>query len=112
MACRARNCVYSSWEVGVQRILRRLRRRVNARLFRDANAIAVLQPAQLLELFDALQIALRKGGKFQQSLAAENVQPQMLQMSRVDRALPVSYPGDGRAGKIQCIPVEIEDGLH
>src|SRR5579872_1280426 len=34
MACRARNCVYSSWEVGVQRILRRLRRRVNARLFR------------------------------------------------------------------------------
>src|SRR5580692_8482727 len=33
--------------------------------FHPANAVAILQPAKLLELFDAFQIALRKSGKFQ-----------------------------------------------
>ena len=37
--------------------------------FHHANAIAVLQPAKLLELFDALQISLRKSGELQQRLA-------------------------------------------
>src|SRR5262245_25750913 len=42
--------------------------------FGHADAVAVFQPAKLFELLDALEVALRKRGKFQQRGAAECVQ--------------------------------------
>src|SRR4029077_5156050 len=80
--------------------------------FRHANAIAVLQPPKLLQLLDALQIALREGGKFQERLAPENIQPHMLQMRCMNRSFPVSHPRYRRPRKIKCVPVEVQHRLH
>ena len=66
----------------------------------------------MLELLDALQLALRESGVFQQSLALEHVQPQMLQVPHLNLACAVPHPRNRRPREVQGIPVEVQDGLH
>src|SRR6516164_11073587 len=56
------------------------------RHFRYAHLPAIFEPAQLLELFDALKLALRQRGVFEQGLAPENIEPQMLQVPHLNFA--------------------------
>src|ERR1700680_161582 len=79
---------------------------------READAITILEPAQLLQLFDALEIALWKSRKVQQGGAAKHVESQMLEVLGVDGPAAVAHPGNGRAREIQGVAVKIEDGLH
>ena len=42
-----------------------------------ANLPAVFEPAELLELFDALELALGQGGIFEEGIALEHVKAEM-----------------------------------
>ena len=50
----------------------------------DSDAIAILKPAQLLELFEVFELSRRKRGKFQKRVAAESVDADVLEMARGD----------------------------
>ena len=72
-----------------------------------ANAVAVLERAQLLERFGPLERRLRQRGERQQELAAEGVQADVLEAHAVFPAV-----GDRRAREIQRVAVAIDDDLH
>jgi hypothetical protein len=79
--------------------------------FGDADAPAVLEPAELFELLYFFEFALRECGVFEKGIALENVEAQMLPIFHVEFLLRVSNPGDGSAGKVQGVAVKIEDGF-
>lgn len=79
--------------------------------FGDTNFPAIFEPAQLFELLDALQLALRQGGVFEQGVAAESVQAQVFEMAGLDADGSVTNPGDGGAGEIKGVFVKIEDNF-
>ena len=70
------------------------------RRFGDANLVAILHPAKLLELFDAFQVSQRQRGKIQQRGPPERVQSEMFQVARVYRRFAVTNPGNGGAREI------------
>src|SRR5487761_129388 len=80
--------------------------------FGDADMVAIFEPAKLLELFQAFEIAGRERGKFQESGAAKRVDADMLGMARGDALARVANPWNGSAGEIKGVAVEIRDDLH
>lgn len=85
--------------------------------FGDANVVTVFQPAELFELFKALELAGRQRGKLEKRITAKDVEANVLEMARGDAFAGVADPGNGRARKIKRVAVEIEDdfddiGIH
>lgn len=80
--------------------------------FRNANLPSIFEPPKLLELFDALEFALGQGGIFEEGVALEDVEAEMLQMADLNFAGGVADPGNRRAREIEAIVVEIEDGFY
>ena len=85
--------------------------------FGDAYLVAVFHPAQLLELFDALEVTRGQRGEFEQRGAAKSVQAQMLHVLDVNGSIAIAHPWNRRAGKVQRIAVKIENhfddvGIH
>src|SRR5208282_5762811 len=76
--------------------------------FGDTDAPAVFEPAELFELLDFFELALRESGVFEKGIALENVEAEMLPIIKVNFLLWVAHPGDGSTGKIECVVVEIE----
>lgn len=79
--------------------------------FGDADTIAIFHPAQLLELLEAFEFAGRERGEFEKRVAAKNVKADVFEMARGDGCSGVADPGNGRAGKIERVAVEIADDL-
>jgi hypothetical protein len=80
--------------------------------FGDTDAPAVFEPAELFELLDFFELALRKGRVFEKGISLENVEAEMLPIIYMNLLLCVAYPRDGSAGKIQRVIVEIEHGFN
>jgi hypothetical protein len=80
--------------------------------FGDADLPAIFEPAELLELFDALEFALGQGGIFEQGIALEDVEPEMLEVADLHFAGGIAHPGNRRAREIETVVVEIEDGFY
>src|SRR5690348_6926700 len=78
----------------------------------DADAIAIFEPAQLLELLEVFELSWRERGKFQERVAAEGVNADVLEMARGDGLRGISNPGNRSAPKIESIAVEIRDDFH
>src|SRR5579859_7788796 len=79
--------------------------------FGYANLPTVFEPAELLELLDAFELSLGQSGVFEEGVALEDVQAQMLEVPHLYFAAGIANPGDGRPRKINSIAIEIEDGL-
>ena len=73
---------------------------------------AVFEPAQLLELLDALEFTLRQRGIFEQGIALENIQAEMLQVAHLNFAYGIPHPRNRRARKIKRIAIEVQHRLH
>jgi hypothetical protein len=80
--------------------------------FGYANFPAVFEPAELFELLDFLEFALRQGGIFEQGIALEDVKAEVLPVFHVDFLLGVADPGDWGAGKIKAVAFEVENRFH
>src|ERR1700722_17869414 len=80
--------------------------------FHHSHVKAIFQPAQLLELLDALQFARRQSGKFEQRIAAVAIQTNMFPVTRRHPRTRVPYPRNRRARKIQPVPIEVPYYLH
>lgn len=79
--------------------------------FGHANFPAVFEPAELFKLFDFFEGALGEGGVFEQGVALEDVETEVLEVAGLDFSGGVADPRDGGAGEIEGIVVEVEDGL-
>lgn len=79
--------------------------------FGDTDAPAVFEPAELFELLDFFEFALRECGVFEKGIALQNVKAEMLPIFHVEFHLRVSNPGDGRPRKVQGVVVKIDDGF-
>jgi len=80
--------------------------------FGHADFPAIFEPAELLELLDFFEFTLRERGIFEQGIALEDVEAQVLPVFDVDFVLGVANPGDGSAGKIESVVFEIQDGFY
>jgi hypothetical protein len=80
--------------------------------FGYADFPTVFEPAQLFELLDFFEFALRQGWVFEQGVALEDVQPEMFPVFHVDFLLGVADPGDRRARKIKAVAFEVENRFH
>src|ERR1700756_2463431 len=80
--------------------------------FGYADFPAVFKPAELLELFDSFEFALGQSWIFEQGIALENVEPEVLPVFHMDFLLGVADPGDRRARKIQAVAFEVENRFH
>src|SRR5580704_10009635 len=65
--------------------------------FRHANLPAIFEPAELLELFDALEFALRQRGILEEGFSLEDVEAEVFKMANLDFAGGVAHPGNGGA---------------
>ena len=65
--------------------------------FGYADFPAVFEPAELLELFDSFEFTLGQRWVFEQGIALENVESEVLPIFHVDFLLGVADPGDRRA---------------
>src|SRR5208282_4823422 len=79
---------------------------------------AVLQRAQLLQLFSSFQFTLRQLHEFQQKLAAERINPQVLvefregQPLRRAGGLRIADVRNSAAGKVQRVAVPTDGDLY
>jgi hypothetical protein len=80
--------------------------------FGDADFPAIFEPAELLELLDFFEGALRESGVFEKGVALEDVQAQMLEVADFHFGGGIAEPGDGSAGEVQRVFVEVEDGFY
>ena len=80
--------------------------------FGNAYFPAVFEPSELLELLDFFELALRQRRVFQQSVALENVEAEVLPVFDVDFLLGVADPGNRGAGEIKAVAFEVENCLH
>jgi len=80
--------------------------------FGDADLPAVFQPTKLLELLDFFERALGKGGVFEQGVALEDVQAQMLEVADFHFGGGIAEPGDGSAGEVEGVFIEVEDSFY
>lgn len=79
--------------------------------FSNADFPAVFEPAELLKLLDFFEGAWRESRIFEEGVALKNVEAEMLEVAGLDGAAGVADPGDGGAGEVKGVVVEIEDGL-
>src|SRR5712692_7055335 len=123
--------VKSPWSAGLARLLR-LQELLDAgdifghvhahrivRSFGDPDPVAILEPAQLFQLLQLFELALGEGGEFEQSAPTEDIEAQMLEVGRTgwrakacSSTCSVADPGDGRAGEIERVALEIEHDLN
>jgi len=79
--------------------------------FGYADFPAVFEPAELLELLDFFERARGEGWVFEEGVALKNVKAEVLEVTGLDGAGGVTDPGNGGAGEVESVVVEIEDGF-
>jgi hypothetical protein len=79
--------------------------------FGGADTPAIFEPAELFELLGFFQFALGKGGIFEQGIALEGIETEVLPIGDVELLLGIANPGNGRAGEIEGVVVEVENGF-
>ncbi len=80
--------------------------------FGDTDLGAVFHPTELFELLDFFEDALGEGRVFEQGIAAEDVEAEVLQVADFEAAVGVADPGDGGAREIKGVFVEVEYDLN
>ena len=80
--------------------------------FGDANFPAIFQPAELFELLDAFEFALRQSGIFEEGVALEDVEAEVFQVAHLDFGGGIADPGNRGARKIEAVVFEIEDDFY
>lgn len=80
--------------------------------FGYANFIAIFEPAELFELLDFFERSLGERGVFEEGVALEDVEAEVLEMADFYFGGGVAEPGDGSAGEVQGVFVKVEDGFH
>src|SRR5713226_2387463 len=123
--------VNSPWLAGLARLLR-LEELLDAgdifghvhahrivRSLGDPDPVAILEPAQLFQLLQLFELALGKGGEFEQGAPAVDIEAQMLEVGRAgwrakagSSTCSVADPGNGGAGEIERVAFEIEHDLN
>jgi hypothetical protein len=80
--------------------------------FGDSDFPAIFEPAELLELLDFLKGALRKSGVFEKGVTLKNVKAEVFEVADFHFGSGIAEPGDGGAGEVQGVFVEIEDRFY
>src|SRR5262245_51298974 len=73
---------------------------------------AVFHPAELLQLLEALEFALRQCRILEQRITLKHIKSEMLQMARMSFVRGIAYPWNRRSRKVKGILIEIQHGLY
>src|SRR5215472_6168338 len=75
--------------------------------FRDANLPAIFEPAELFELLDTFEFALRQCRILEKCVALKDIQSEMLEVPHLDFARSIADPRNRSTREIDPVVVEI-----